>query len=538
MHQTGVFNAAFGVDKFGLKDLANVYYNLEAPMLYEESIRRGEAVIAAGGAIVAETGVHTGRSPQDKFTVRDANVEKDVWWDINQAMSPEHFNLLLGDMLEHCRGRDLFVQDLYGGADPALRVKTRVICELAWHSLFIRNLLIRPKQEELASFIADMTILDCPSFVADPKKYGARTDTVIALDLTRKIVLIANSSYAGEMKKSVFTFLNWKLPAHGVMPMHCSANMSTDGADTAVFFGLSGTGKTTLSQDPNRILIGDDEHGWSADGVFNFEGGCYAKAIKLSREAEPEIFATSERFGTVMENVVLDPLTRQPDFDDESKTENTRIAYPIEFISNSSESGRGGHPKNIVMLTCDAFGVLPPIAKLDPAQAMYHFLSGYTAVVAGTVKGVTEPTATFSTCFGHPFLPRHASVYGELLRQLIAQHKVDCWLVNTGWTGGKPGVGKRMPIRVTRTLLSAALDGSLKHADFRTDEYFGLSVPTSVPGVEPAILNPVKTWASETEFRTTAKHLVDMFAKNFTLYEAHVDKNVCDAAPAAKMAAE
>ena len=538
MQQTGTFNPSFGVDKFGLEGAKSVAYNFEAPMLYEEAIRRGEAVIAPGGAIVAETGVHTGRSPQDKFTVKDGVVDKDVWWDINKAMSPEHFNVLLQDMLDHCKGRDFFVQDLYGGADPALRVKTRVICEYAWHSLFIRNLLIRPPRAELADFVADMTIIDLPTFKADPKRHGCRTDTVIALDLTRKIVLIANSSYAGEMKKSVFTFLNWKLPAHGVMPMHCSANMSRDGKDTAVFFGLSGTGKTTLSQDPNRILIGDDEHGWGQHGVFNFEGGCYAKAIKLSREAEPEIYATSERFGTVMENVVLDAVTREPDFDDDSKTENTRIAYPIDFISNSSDTGRGGHPKNIVMLTCDAFGVLPPIAKLDPAQAMYHFLSGYTAVVAGTVKGVTEPTATFSTCFGHPFLPRHASVYGELLRKLIAEHKVDCWLVNTGWTGGKPGVGKRMPIRVTRALLTAALDGSLKKAEFRPDPYFGLSVPISVPGVEPNILNPVKTWTSETKFRATAKHLVEMFAKNFVSYEKHVDKNVRDAAPSAKLAAE
>ena len=538
MKQTGVFNPAFGIEKFGIKNANSVAYNLEAPALYEESLARKEAILAAGGAIVAETGVHTGRSPKDKFTVRDANVENDVWWGNNAAMLPEHFEILLQDMLAHAAGKDLFVQDLYGGADPALRVKTRVICEYAWHSLFIRNLLIRPAREDLANFVADMTIIDLPTFIADPKRHGCRTETVIALDLTRKIVLIANSSYAGEMKKSVFTFLNWKLPAHGVMPMHCSANISRDGSDTAIFFGLSGTGKTTLSQDPNRILIGDDEHGWGKDGVFNFEGGCYAKAIKLSREAEPEIFATSERFGTVMENVVLDPITRVPDFDNDSKTENTRIAYPIDFISNASETGRGGHPKNIIMLTCDAFGVLPPIAKLDPAQAMYHFLSGYTAVVAGTVKGVTEPTATFSTCFGHPFLPRHASVYGELLRELIAKHHVDCWLVNTGWTGGKAGVGRRMPIRVTRRLLTAALDGSLNAADYRTDPYFGLAVPTSVPGVEPHILNPVKTWASKSEFAATARHLVDMFAKNFVPFEEHVDKKVRDAAPASQLAAE
>ena len=537
MKQTGTFNPSFGIDKFGLNGVRSVAYNLDAAMLYEESIRHDEAVIVPGGAIVAETGVHTGRSPKDKFTVRDALTDKAVWWGNNNAMSPEHFEVLLADFKKAVEGKDLFVQDLYGGADPAFRVRTRVICEFAWHSLFIRNLLIRPKTAELASFVADMTIIDLPSFRADPKRHGCRTETVIAMDLTRKIVLIGGTSYAGEMKKSVFSYLNWTLPAVGVMPMHCSANIGKDG-DTAIFFGLSGTGKTTLSQDPNRILIGDDEHGWGKEGVFNFEGGCYAKAIRLSREAEPEIYATSERFGTVMENVVLDPVTRQPDFNSEAKTENTRIAYPIDFISNSSDTGRGGHPKNIVMLTCDAFGVMPPIAKLDPAQAMYHFLSGYTAAVAGTEKGITEPVATFSTCFGHPFLPRHASEYGNLLRDLIATHKVDCWLVNTGWTGGKAGVGRRMPIRVTRTLLTAALDGSLKNADFRTDPYFGLAVPTSVPGVEPHILNPVKTWASKAEFAATAKHLVDMFTKNFVAFEEHVDDKVRGAGPAAQLAAE
>jgi phosphoenolpyruvate carboxykinase (ATP) len=537
MKQTGTFNSAFGVEAFGFKNLGHVAYNLEAPALYEESIRRNEAVVVPGGALNAETGVHTGRSPKDKFTVRDAATEKVVWWDNNNAMSPEHFNVLLADFIRHAEGKDLFVQDLFGGADPTYRVRARVVCEFAWHSLFIRNLLIRPTANELASFMADMTIVDLPSFRADPKRHGCRTETVVACDLTRKIILIGGTSYAGEMKKSVFTYLNHVLPPQHVMPMHCSANVGKDG-DVAIFFGLSGTGKTTLSADPTRTLIGDDEHGWGRDGVFNFEGGCYAKAIKLSREAEPEIYSTTERFGTVMENVVLDPVTRVPDFDDDSKTENTRIAYPLDFIANASETGRAGHPKNIVMLTCDAFGVLPPIAKLDPAQAMYHFLSGYTAKVAGTEKGVTEPEATFSTCFGHPFLPRHASEYGDLLRELIAKHHVDCWLLNTGWTGGKEGVGRRMPIRVTRRLLSAVLDGSLNKATFRTDPYFGLAVPTSVPGVEPHILNPVKTWTSKSEFAATAKHLVDMFAKNFVTFEKHVDKQVLEAAPAMQIAAE
>ena len=359
---------------------------------------------------------------------------------------------------------------------------------------------------------------------------------MIACDFSRRIVLIGGTRYAGEMKKSVFTYLNYVLPEAGVMPMHCSANSGGDN-EVAIFFGLSGTGKTTLSADPTRTLIGDDEHGWGEMGVFNFEGGCYAKAIKLSREAEPEIYATTERFGTVMENVTLDPVTHAPDFDDASKTENTRVAYPLDFIANASATGRDGPPKTIVMLTCDAFGVLPPIAKLDPAQAMYHFLSGYTAKVAGTERGVTEPSATFSTCFGAPFMPRHPSVYGNLLRDLIERHDVDCWLVNTGWTGGKFGVGRRMPIQVTRNLLSAALDGSLNRAEFRTDPYFGLSVPTSAPGVDPTILEPRKTWASEAEFAETASRLVAMFRDNFAKFEPHVDETVRAAAPAASEAA-
>jgi phosphoenolpyruvate carboxykinase (ATP) len=411
-----------------------------------------------------------------------------------------------------------------------------VFTEFAWHSLFIRNLLIRPDRGDLPGFAPDLTIIDLPSFRADPARHGCRSETVIAVNFARKIVLIGGSSYAGEMKKSVFTYLNYVLPPQNVMPMHCSANVGRDN-DVALFFGLSGTGKTTLSADPNRILLGDDEHGWSPKGVFNFEGGCYAKMIRLSREAEPEIFATTERFGTVLENVIVDPITRIPDFDDASRTENTRGAYPLDFIPNASETGRAGIPKNIVMLTCDAFGVLPPIAKLTPAEAMYHFLSGYTAKVAGTEKGVKDPEATFSTCFGAPFMPRHPSVYGNLLRDLIGKHHVDCWLVNTGWTGGKFGVGRRMPIRVTRRLLTAALDGSLNRADFRRDPYFGFAVPTSVPGVEPHILYPVKTWQDKAAFAETAKRLVDMFKENFKRFEDHVDADVRAAAPQMSIAA-
>ncbi len=537
MENFGTYNGAHGAEAFGFRKLAKVYWNLQAPRLYEEALSRNEAMLASGGALVAETGAHTGRSPKDKFVVRDALTQDSVWWDNNGAISKEQFDTLLEDFKAHAQGKELFAQDLYGGADPLYRVRTRVFTEYAWHSLFIRNLLIRPQWEELAGFVPDMTIVDLPSFKADPARHGCRSETVIACDFSRRIVLIGGTSYAGEMKKSVFTYLNFALPGKGVMPMHCSANAGSRN-DVAVFFGLSGTGKTTLSADPNRTLIGDDEHGWGPGGVFNFEGGCYAKAIKLSREAEPEIYATTERFGTVMENVVLDAETRVPDFDDGSRTENTRVAYPLDYIPNASATGRAGIPKNIVMLTCDAFGVMPPIAKLTPAQAMYHFLSGYTAKVAGTEKGVTEPQATFSTCFGAPFMPRHPSVYGNLLRELIARHDVDCWLVNTGWTGGKHGVGRRMPIRVTRRLLTSALDGSLNRADFRTDPYFGFSVPTSVPGVEPHILYPVKTWQSKADFAETAKKLVGMFRDNFAKFEEHVDADVRAAAPASQLAAE
>jgi phosphoenolpyruvate carboxykinase (ATP) len=535
--ETGVHNGAFGADKFGFKKLKEVKWNLGAPALYEYAVAAGEATITSEGALTAETGTHTGRSPKDKFTVRDATTEKTVWWGGNQSITSDQFKTLLDDFLKHAEGKSLYAQDLYGGADPAFRIKTRVFTEFAWHSLFIRTLLIRPELKELASFVPDLTILDFPSFKADPARHGVRTETVVAIDFARKVVLIGGSQYAGEMKKSVFTTLNYYLPEQGVMPMHCSANVGDKG-DTAIFFGLSGTGKTTLSADPNRTLIGDDEHGWGKEGVFNFEGGCYAKCIKLSQEAEPAIYAASQRFGAVLENVVYDPVTRVVDFDDGSKTENTRSAYPLDFIPNASRSGRAGQPKNLVMLAADAFGVMPPIAKLTPAQAMYHFLSGYTAKVAGTERGVTEPEPEFSTCFGSPFLPRHPSEYGDLLRKLIAEHNVDCWLVNTGWTGGKYGVGRRMPIKVTRALLTAALNGSLRNADFRTDRYFGFAVPTSLPGVEPHLLDPVKTWADKAEFDKTARNLVAMFQKNFAKYESHVDADVRAAAPEVKLAAE
>ena len=538
MQETGVRNSAFGADKFGLKNLKQVNWNLGTAPLYEHSLRNNEAELSAGGALVAETGVFTGRSPKDKFTVRDALTDKTMWWGGNQSITPEQFEALYQDFLKHCEGMTLFAQDLYGGADPKFQIKTRVFTEMAWHSLFIRTLLRRPEAAELASFVPELTIIDLPSFRADPKRHGCKSENVVAIDFTRKIVLIAGSQYAGEMKKSVFTTLNYFLPAQGVMPMHCSANVGPNG-DSAVFFGLSGTGKTTLSADPNRTLIGDDETGWGPDGIFNFEGGCYAKTIKLSREAEPAIYDASICFGAVLENVVLDPITREPDFDDGSKTENTRSAYPLEAIPNASRTGRAGHPKNLVMLAADAFGVMPPIAKLTPAQAMYHFLSGYTAKVAGTERGLgNEPVPEFSACFGSPFLPRDPAEYGKLLKELIAKHNVDCWVVNTGWTGGKYGVGSRMPIKVTRALLTAALNGSLRNAQFRTDKYFGFAVPTALDGVPSDILDPVNTWKDKAEFDKTARALVGMFQKNFEQFEKQVDADVRAAAPEVKLAAE
>ncbi|MDP9415346.1 MAG: phosphoenolpyruvate carboxykinase [Pseudomonadota bacterium] len=524
---------AFGLSDHGITTQAELHWNLGTPALVEQAVSRGEGMLARHGPLVVETGKHTGRSAKDKFIVRDFETENAIWWDNNKDMSPEHFQALKQDFLaEIARKKTLFVADLYGGSQPEHRVRVRVINELAWHNLFIRTLLVRPEAHELEGFEPEFTVIDLPSFVADPARHGCRSEAVIAVSMSERMILIGGTAYAGEMKKSVFGVLNYLLPPKGVMPMHCSANIGPNG-DTAVFFGLSGTGKTTLSADASRTLIGDDEHGWSDTAVFNFEGGCYAKMIRLSEEAEPEIYATTRRFGTVLENVVMDPETRELDFDDNSKAENSRGAYPIEFIPNASRENMGPPPRNIVMLTADAFGVLPPIARLTPDQAMYHFLSGYTAKVAGTEIGVTEPEATFSTCFGAPFMPRHPSVYGNLLKERIAKGNVDCWLVNTGWTGGKYGVGKRMPIKATRALLNAALDGSLKDAEFRKDPYFGFDVPVEVPGVDTAILNPRATWADKADYDATAARLVRLFIDNFAKFETHVDQSVKEAAPSA-----
>ena len=482
-----------------------VHANLTAPGLYELALRHGEGRLSADGAFMAITGVHTGRSVQDKFVVDDPEVHDEIWWGkVNQPMAPERFRGLRGRVLEWLGERPvLFTQDLYAGADPAHRIRVRLVTTNAWHALFARNMFIRPPEEELAGFRPDFTILHAPEFEADPARDGCRSNTCIALSFAAKTILICGTSYAGEIKKSIFTVMNWLLPERGVLPMHCSANLGRNG-DTALFFGLSGTGKTTLSSDPERSLIGDDEHGWSDSGVFNFEGGCYAKVIRLSHEAEPQIWNASHRFGAVLENVVADERGRL-DLDDAHFTENTRSCYPLEFIPNTVPGGQGPVPKNVVMLTADAFGVLPPIAKLSPAQAMYHFLSGYTARVAGTEKGLgKEPQATFSTCFGAPFLPRHPEVYGRMLEERIQEHGADCWLVNTGWTGGGYGTGKRMSIQHTRALLRAALDGTLAKAEFIKDPFFGLMIPKSLPGVPAEVLNPRDTWADKAAYDRTA----------------------------------
>jgi phosphoenolpyruvate carboxykinase (ATP) len=529
---------SFGLDDQGIVTGAELHWNLTTAPLVEHAVQRTEGLLAKKGPLVVRTGKHTGRSAQDRFIVRNGTSEDTVWWGkTNKPMDPEAFDRLHEDFLVALGEKDkLFVADLFGGSQPEHRVRVRVINELAWHNLFIRTLLVRPEAEELASFVPEFTMIDLPSFRADPARHGCRSETVIAVNLEKKLVLIGGTAYAGEMKKSVFGLLNFLLPADGIMPMHCSANIGAAG-DTAVFFGLSGTGKTTLSADPNRTLIGDDEHGWSDTAVFNFEGGCYAKMIRLSPEAEPEIYATTKKFGTVLENVVIDPVTRELDLDSSEYAENSRGAYPIHYIPNCSDENMGPVPKNIVMLTADAFGVLPPIAKLTPDQAMYHFLSGYTAKVAGTEIGVTEPEATFSTCFGAPFMPRHPSVYGNLLKERIAKGGVDCWLVNTGWTGGKYGTGKRMPIKETRALLNAALDGSLKNVEFRRDPNFGFEVPVAVPGVDSSILDPRSTWADKAEYDRTAAKLVDLFIENFAQFADQVDEGVRQAAPKVPAAA-
>ncbi|MEH6528006.1 MAG: phosphoenolpyruvate carboxykinase [Sneathiella sp.] len=532
MEQLGPHKSSYGLDKNGLDNVGKVYWNLSTPALYQEALVRGEASLAAGGPLVALTGQHTGRSANDKFIVKESSSENNIWWgQVNKPIDAEKFAGLHVKMRQYLTGREVFVQDCYAGADPTHRLPVRIITECAWHNLFARNMFIQPTAEELADFKPEFTILQVPSFEADPAVDGTRSEVFVLPNFAEKLVIIGGTSYAGEIKKSVFSILNYLLPEKQTLPMHCSVNVSEEGNST-VFFGLSGTGKTTLSADASKMLIGDDEHGWSDDGVFNFEGGCYAKVIKLSQEAEPEIFETTRRFGTVLENVVVDEATGELDLDDNRYTENTRASYPIDFIPNASETGIAGNPTNVIMLTADAFGVLPPISRLTPEQAMYHFLSGYTAKLAGTEKGLgSEPQATFSTCFGAPFMPRHPSVYASLLGEKIAKHGVNCWLVNTGWTGGEYGTGHRMPIGHTRALVNAALDGTLAKTETEKDPFFGLAMPTACPGVPSDILNPRNTWSDKAAYDIKAKDLVSRFIENFEQFSDYVEPEVLESAP-------
>ncbi len=532
MEQLGPRRSKYGLDKNGLGNVGKAYWNLSAPALYREALVRGEASLAAGGPLVAITGQHTGRSANDKFIVKDPGSEKNIWWGkVNKPFEDSKFAALHKKMRAYLEGREVFVQDCFAGADVDHRLAVRVVTECAWHNLFARNMFLQPTAEELENFTPEFTILQIPSFEADPKVDGTRSEVFVLANFAEKLVIIGGTSYAGEIKKSVFSILNYLLPEKGILPMHCSVNVSEEGNST-VFFGLSGTGKTTLSADASKMLIGDDEHGWSDDGLFNFEGGCYAKVINLSKEAEPEIFETTRRFGTVLENVVMDEHSGELDLDDNRYTENTRASYPIDFIPNASETGVTGNPTNVLMLTADAFGVLPPISKLTPEQAMYHFLSGYTAKLAGTEKGLgNEPQATFSTCFGAPFMPRHPAVYAKLLGEKIARNGVNCWLVNTGWTGGEYGTGHRMPIAHTRALVNAALNGALAKADTEKDPFFGLAIPTSCVGVPSEILNPRNTWADKDAYDAKAKDLVGRFIENFEQFTDYVEDDVLQSAP-------
>ncbi|HVC20643.1 MAG TPA: phosphoenolpyruvate carboxykinase (ATP) [Vicinamibacterales bacterium] len=515
----------------GIMNSPRIWWNLPAAVLYEEAVRRHEGLVADAGPLVCRTGQHTGRSPNDKFFVYEPSSASKIWWGANRPLDEAKFDGLHRRMLNYLDGRELFVQDCYGGADAEYRLPIRVITEYAWHSLFARNLFINEHDPaRLASHQAEFVVLCAPGCRAVPSEDGTNSETFIVLNLAKKIVLIGGTQYAGEIKKSIFTVLNYLLPLRDVLSMHCSANIGP-GGDVALFFGLSGTGKTTLSSDPARRLIGDDEHGWSDRGVFNFEGGCYAKTIRLSPEAEPEIYSTTRRFGTVLENVVIDPATRALNLDDEAFTENTRAAYPISFIANAELSGQGGHPSNVVLLTADAFGVMPPIARLTPEAARYHFISGYTAKVAGTEKGVTEPKATFSTCFAAPFLPLPPTTYSRLLGERIVRHNASVWLVNTGWTGGAYGTGRRMKIGYTRAMVRAALSGQLDGVHYELDPVFNVEVPTSCPDVPSEVLRPRNTWTKPDEYDIQARKLARMFIENFKKFDGDVPADVIAAGP-------
>jgi phosphoenolpyruvate carboxykinase (ATP) len=533
MQNEGPAVSSFGIEKQGITGVGTAYWNLPPARLVELAVKRGEAVLAAEGPIVAETGQHTGRSPNDKFVVKDPATDGDIWWgEVNRPFEREKFEALLARAQEYLKGKDVFVFDGYAGADPRYRINVRVINDDAWRNLFARNMFIREEDPAvLAAFEPNFTVINVANFQADPERDGTRSSTFILVDLAKRIALIGGTRYAGEIKKSIFSVMNYYLPKQGVLSMHCSANYGATKDDVALFFGLSGTGKTTLSADPHRTLIGDDEHGWSDDGVFNIEGGCYAKVIRLSAEGEPEIYRTTRTFATVLENVDLDPETRRIDLDSDRLTENTRSSYPLTQLDNVDLGGRAGHPRNVVFLTCDAFGVLPPISRLSEEQAMYHFLSGYTAKVAGTERGVTEPKVTFSTCFGSPFLPLHPGVYAEMLGEKLKQHGSRVWLLNTGWTGGPYGVGQRMKLGHTRRMVTAALNGELDNVDTRTDPIFGLAVPTRIEGVPDKVLHPRETWQSPADYDAQAGKLADMFAENFKKYESGVTEDVKAAGP-------
>ncbi|MCW8129801.1 MAG: phosphoenolpyruvate carboxykinase (ATP) [Planctomycetota bacterium] len=521
------------LSNLGLTHPARVYHNLSTPALYEEAIRRREAWLAHLGPLLVRTGHYTGRSAKDKFVVKEPSAEGKVWWGKhNQPISEEKFNQLKIRLQAYLQGRDIFVQDCHCGADPAYRINVRVITETAWHNLFARTMFIREfDRDALDAFAPDFTVLHCPNFQAMPEHDGTHSEAFVLLHLAQKLAIIGGTCYAGEIKKSIFTVMNYLLPQRGVLSMHCSANVGKDG-DTAVFFGLSGTGKTTLSSEKDRAMIGDDEHGWSETGVFNLEGGCYAKVIRLSKASEPEIYETTRRFGTILENVAFDPDNRHVDLDDASLTENTRAAYPITHMPHIVKEGVGGHPRNIVMLTCDAFGVMPPIAKLTPEQAMYHFISGYTAKVAGTERGVKEPAATFSACFGAPFMARHPSEYARLLGKLMASHRANCWLVNTGWSGGPYGTGQRMKIEISRAVVRAALSGALDKVSFTPDPVFTFGVPEACPDVPAEMLQARNTWADKAAYDAKARELAGLFKKNFAEYEGQLPKEVVGAGPA------
>ncbi|MEL7834839.1 phosphoenolpyruvate carboxykinase (ATP) [Fodinibius sp. Rm-B-1B1-1] len=520
-----------GLDYLGLEENEKVIWNLTPPELYEEAIENGEAILTKDYALRVLTGKYTGRSPQDKFIVDQPSIHDDIdWGDINQPTDEEVFKNLFEKVTGYMQDKKLYVKDCYAGADEKYQLNVRVVSEAAYHGLFAHNMFIRPNKEQLKNHNPDFTVVAAPNFKADPEVDGTRSEAFVLVNFEKEIILIGGTLYSGEVKKGIFSVMNYLLPKQDVMAMHCSANMSKDG-DTAVFFGLSGTGKTTLSSDQSRVLIGDDEHGWSEDGVFNIEGGCYAKTINLSKEGEPLIYATTKMPGTILENVVLHEDDRSPDFDDTSYTQNTRCSYPIHYIPNAADDSMGNHPSNVIFLTCDAFGVLPPISKLTPEQAMYHFISGYTAKVAGTERGVTEPQATFSACFGAPFMPLHPTVYAELLADKIRKHNSTVWLINTGWTGGPYGEGHRMDLPHTRQMLSEALDGNLDDATFDIDPVFGLAIPEEINGVPSEILIPRNTWADKEAYDEKAKKLAAMFAKNFKQFEDEASKELIKAGP-------